>query len=231
MTAADPVDVVLFDVDDTLCSYRRSVPELLAQAFETVGVEPLFDASDYYAAYDRFSDDAAGINDLRERCFETLAADAGRDPGIGRAIAAVYATKRDHSDVEPLPGAVETVTRLRDDYGYVVGVVTNGAPEMQGQKLEAIGLADAFASVVHAGYDAPAKPDPTPFEVALDELETSPDRAVHVGDSVETDVAGAAAAGIRSAWLADGRATVPEPAPDHVLDSIASLAERPWVTG
>ncbi|PSQ56909.1 haloacid dehalogenase, partial [Halobacteriales archaeon SW_7_71_33] len=37
MTAVD-VETVLFDLDDTLCTYRRSGAELLSLAFDRVGV-------------------------------------------------------------------------------------------------------------------------------------------------------------------------------------------------
>lgn len=231
MTRPDPVDAVLFDVDDTLCTYRRSVHELLDHAFEAVGVEPFFEASDYYDAYERYAEEAEGVRDLRARCFAALAEAVGRDPEVGRAVAAAYAAERDHSNVRALPGAVKTVERLRDEHGYAVGVVTNGAPGMQARKLDAVGLADAFGTVVHAGYDAPAKPSPDPFHAALSALDARPERAVHVGDSLSADVAGAHAAGLRSAWIADGREREPEldPEPHHVLDSVAALAERPWV--
>lgn len=46
MTA--PVDAVLFDLDDTRCSYRRSSAELLAVAFDhrTVGAPPTVTVKD-----------------------------------------------------------------------------------------------------------------------------------------------------------------------------------------
>ena len=85
-----------------------------------------------------------------------------------------------------------------------VGVVTNGAPEMQQAKLRGLGLDNAFETVVHAGYDALAKPHPEPFERALDSLDADPSQAVHVGNSLSSDVAGAHAAGLDSAWLDTG---------------------------
>src|SRR5699024_9714395 len=107
-----------------------------------------------------------------------------------------------------------------------VGVVTNGPPEMQSDKLAALGLDDAFETVVHAGYDAPAKPDPEPFHRALSALDGEPASAVHIGNSLSSDVAGAQAAGLRSVWLDDG--STPDPVPDHTLASMEELANPPW---
>ncbi|EMA49964.1 MULTISPECIES: HAD family hydrolase [Halococcus] len=221
-----PVDTVLFDIDDTLCAYRRSGADVLTAAFEATGVEPFFGIEDYYDRYSAFVDRTDTIHELRTACFAALADERGRDPDHGRAVAAAYADERDHRAVDALPGAREAVDRLGADHR--LGVVTNGAPGMQAEKLAAIGLDDAFEVVVHAGYDAPAKPDPAPFHHALDALDTDPDSTVHVGNSLTSDVPGAQAAGLRAAWLADG--STPDPVPAYTLDSMTALHEPPWQT-
>ena len=221
-----PVETVLFDLDDTLCTYRRSGAELLSLAFDRVGVEPFFEVETYYGRYERYVDDSDGVVDLRERCFADIAAERGRDPGVGRAVARAYADERDHSNVDPLPGAVETVERLAGEYR--LGLVTNGAPGMQRQKLDGLSFGDAFETVVYAGYEVPAKPAPEPFERALADLDAHPERAVHVGNSPSADVDGAHAAGLRAALLPDGPPTETAGEPDYILDSLSDLTAPPW---
>ncbi len=223
---SDPVETVLFDLDDTLCAYRRGGAELLSVAFDRVGVEPFFNVEEYYGRYEAFAEESDGIADLRERCFAAIAADRGRDPDVGRAVARAYADERDHSNVRPLPGATDAVRSLGAD--HALGVVTNGAPEMQRAKLSALPFADAFETVVFAGYDTPAKPDPEPFEVALSDLDTAPERAVHVGNSPSADVDGAHAAGARATLLPDGPPTAAETTPDYRVESLFELADPPW---
>lgn len=218
------VDTVLFDIDGTLCEYRRSRHELLANSFETAGVSPFFTIEDYIARYDEFTVDADSIEELRAACFAALADERGYDPDLGRSVAETYTADRDHSNVRFLPGAHEALTTLSDDHR--VGVVTNGAPEMQAQKLAALGLDDSFETIVHAGYDAPAKPDPEPFHRALAALDADPDSTVHIGNSLAADIAGAHAAGLGSVWLDDG--TEPDPVPDYTLASMEELTEPPW---
>jgi putative hydrolase of the HAD superfamily len=221
------VTAVLFDIDDTLCVYRRRGPELLSLAFDAVGVEPYFTAAEYYDRYPEFADGTDSVAELRRTCFAAISEERGRDPALGRAVADAYATERDHANVDFLPGAREALAALADRYR--LGIVTNGAPEMQAQKLAALGLADRFETVVHAGYDAPAKPAPEPFERALAALGVSADRTIHVGDGLETDVAGAKAAGLTAAWLSDGTDPAQDhPDPDYVFGSMHALAERPW---
>ena len=218
------VDAVLFDLDDTLCEYRRSGEELLAAAFDDVGVDRFFEASEYYAHYEEFMQRTDSMVDLRRECFAAIAEDRGRDPEVGRAVADAYAAERDHANVRPLPSAGEAVEALAADHR--LAVLTNGAPEMQSEKLSALPFRDAFEAVVHAGYDAPRKPKPDPYHYALDLLDATPERAVHVGNSLSTDVPGAHAAGVRSAWLSDG--SDPEPVPDYRLDSLRDLVTPPW---
>jgi len=220
-------EAVLFDVDDTLCRYRRTGDELLAAAFERTGHDPFITREEYHDRYPEFVDDSDSMTDLREQCFAAIAGGKGRDPSVGRRIAEVYADERDHGNVEPLAG-VETALSALDD--LPLGVVTNGAPAMQSAKLEALGLADAFDVVVHAGYDAPAKPSPAPFEAALSVLSVRPERAVHVGNSLRSDVAGARAAGVGAVWLAEEAdpSTARDPEPDH---AISTLSELPSVIG
>jgi putative hydrolase of the HAD superfamily len=224
----EPVEAVLFDLDDTLLRYRRPPGEVLAAAFETVGVEPLFPVSAYYDRFSEFADRTGSMAELRRECFAALCRDRGHDPGVGREVADAYAAARDHRDVELLPGARETVERLASDYR--LGVVTNGPPDAQRQKLDASGLEPTFDTVVYAGTDAPAKPAPEPFALALDNLGVDAAAAVHVGNSPESDVAGAHAAGLRSVWIPDVGRDSDEASveADYRLGSLSELRSPPW---
>ncbi|WP_137284815.1 HAD family hydrolase [Halorussus salinisoli] len=226
---ATDVDAVLFDLDGTLVEYERPTAQLLDLAFESAEIDPFFDVTDYL---DRFGDHltpGVTIREGRANCFAEIADDYGYDPERGRAVAEAFAAERDHSRVERLSGARETLDALAAD--HALGVVTNGPPEMQTTKLEAAGLADRFETVVFAGHDAAAKPDPEPFEVALADLGAKADRAIHVGNSLSSDVAGAHAAGLRSVWVPAEEGVEPDPEPHHAFESLESLAgsgRLPW---
>ncbi|MEF8830623.1 MAG: HAD family hydrolase [Halobacteriales archaeon] len=223
--ATDPVDAVLFDLDETLCAYRRDGATVLSAAFVDAGVEPFFDVDDYYRRYGEYVADTDSVEQLRERCFADLAEERGLDPAAGRAVARAYADERDQTNVEAMPGAHDVVETLARDHR--IGLVTNGAPGMQQTKLAALGLDGGFETVVYAGYDAASKPDPEPFDLALSDLDVERERAVHVGNSPESDVAGAHAAGLRSVWLReDGRS--PERPPDWTVESLTELLDPPW---
>lgn len=224
-----PVDAVLFDLDDTLCRYRRSGAELLALCFERVGVDPFFTVEEYHARYDEHLGVIDDMTQFRERCFVEVAEAKDRAPDLAREVARAYADERDQSAVDLVTGAMEAVDALAVDHH--LGLVTNGPPDMQREKLSAIGLTDAFDVTVFAGFETAAKPNPEPFHAALEELGVDGERAVHVGNSLTTDVDGAKRAGVRAAWVrseAVDSGVDLDPAPDYVLAGLAALAERPW---
>jgi putative hydrolase of the HAD superfamily len=78
--------------------------------------------------------------------------------------------------------------------------------------------------VVTSARAGAAKPDPAIFEVALQEVRCSAENALFVGDSPETDIAGARSAGLR-AVLIDRSATIGDSGDVEVLPSLEGLPE------
>ncbi len=215
---------VFLDLDDTLLTYRRSPGELLTASFAATGEDPFFDVKEYYAIFDDYVGQFTDSRDVRRACFEHLARDHGRNPETGRRVAEAYAEMRDHTAVDLLPGAIDVVETLAET--YPLAVITNGPAEAQGKKLAATGLDEYVDVTVFAGDDASAKPDPEPFERALDAVGVDPAGAIHVGDSLETDVRGAAVVGIPSVWIGpedplDGIV------PDYRITGIDALLDLP----
>jgi putative hydrolase of the HAD superfamily len=64
--------------------------------------------------------------------------------------------------------------------------------------LDRCGLAPLLDGVVSSAEAGALKPDPAIFALALDLAGCEPEEALHVGDTVEEDVEGARAAGVRA---------------------------------
>lgn len=220
------VEAVLFDLDDTLCVYDQSADEVLDAAFDATGVAPFVDGDEYVARFDEFVDAGETVAEIRRAAFAAFAEEAGHDPGVGHELASAYAERRDPGGVRFTAGARRALDALSD---YRVGLVTNGDPDLQSPKLDSLGIANRFETVVHGGIDAPYKPDPEPFHLALDELDATPENAVHVGNSLESDVRGALAAGLRTVWVPRGENDPdPDPQPHYVCETLAAVADEPW---
>lgn len=216
-------ETVLFDLDATLCEYRQDAADVLAAAFDAVGAEPFCDPPTLWSAADDVPDADDDVH-FMEQAFGLAAERNGGDPARTCALAEAYSDAIDHSDVRLRDGARAALDAVREDYR--VGLVTNGGRPAQEEKLDALGLHDAFETVVYAGDMTPPKPDPAPFHHALDDLGATADRAVHVGDSLSADVAGARAAGLGAVWVPHEDAGTPdEHAPDHTLETPEELPD------
>src|SRR5258707_935413 len=84
---------------------------------------------------------------------------------------------------------------------HALALVTNGAPDVQREKLAPTTLAAHFKAIVISAELGIGKPDPRIFRSALDAFDVPSGDAVVVGDSLERDIEGARRAGIRSVWI------------------------------
>jgi len=90
--------------------------------------------------------------------------------------------------------------------------------------LEESELLEYFEVVVISGEIGYRKPHPRIFQHALKRLGVKPWEAVHVGNSVREDVAGAKGVGMWAIWVRDeGEGGVVGVQPDVVVDSIAEV--------
>jgi FMN phosphatase YigB (HAD superfamily) len=92
------------------------------------------------------------------------------------------------------------------------------------------GIESVFRVLVFSSDTRSVKPSAKLFRTALDALGASPADALFVGDSLDRDVAPARRLGLRTAWVARGRAgeVAADDPPDHRLDTILDL-DRPVV--
>jgi len=220
------VSAVLFDLDETLCDYRRSSSEVLELAFDEIGVDPLFDVDSYHRIAERYIDEVESKAERRARCFADLAERKGHDRSLGREVARAYADLRDHGDVVAFADCQEVLSEFGTE--CALGIVTNGEAAMQNPKLDALGIREHIESIVYAGIETPAKPATDPFEHALADLGASADHAIFVGNSLDTDIRGANRAGLTSVWMpldrdADANPQTEMDEPDYRIDSLGDI--------
>lgn len=108
-----------------------------------------------------------------------------------------------------------------------LGMITNGASDIQRAKILGSELADFFDVILVSGEEGFGKPKPEIFRLAIDRLDADEAGAVMIGDSLARDVAGAAGVGLKSIWVNRlGRQRSEQfPAPDAEMRDLARLAE------
>jgi len=87
-----------------------------------------------------------------------------------------------------------------------MGIISNvSSHEVALEILKHVKLDQYFERVVTSAYTGIRKPDPGIFLYALREFRTTPDRAIHVGDSEVHDIRGAMPVGIRTVLVKKDR--------------------------
>jgi putative hydrolase of the HAD superfamily len=146
----------------------------------------------YYKEHSHEGRDDDSLAALRARCADILSWELDREVPVQ--------TMMDSIRFFAYPDAAPALAALAGR-GVRLVCVSNwdiSLPDV----LARCGLADAFDGVVTSAGSGARKPDPAIFAAALDLAGCSADEALHVGDTLEEDVAGAGAAGI-SALLLD----------------------------
>lgn len=123
------------------------------------------------------------------------------------------------------PDVVPVLERLRESRR--VALVTNGAPDVQREKIAASGLTGYFDAIVVSGELGIGKPEPRIFAHALGLVGAQPEAALMVGDNLWRDVAGAQRVGMRAIWINRMERRIPEGAevvPDGTITGLGELA-------
>jgi putative hydrolase of the HAD superfamily len=145
-------------------------------------------------------------------------------PMLAGQIVEAYALRRDE-DVQPFPGALDTLRRLREA-GVRLALLTNGSAALQWRKIERHALANLFDCIVVEGEFGCGKPDPRVYRHALSRLEARPSETWMAGDNLEWDVAAPQRLGITGIWLDVAAAGLPPACPiqpDRIIRALTDL--------
>lgn len=195
--------LVSFDVDDTLLDFQtmqRQGMATVAEAMHTLlGGDHAHLTTDYLI--ERYRQQAATHDPIvapwrvvRRGVFATILAESGRTDAEAQADALIAAYLRTFAaTLDFLPGARELLAALRGR--VALGWVTNGNTTPQDA-----GVADLFGVVITPDQHRLKKPDRAVFEEAARQAGCTLAEILHVGDSLNSDVAGAQAAGCRGVW-------------------------------
>ena len=217
-------DAVMFDVGGTLLNVGRDPRECAIEAVAHLGRVSL----DAYAAGIeqaqrewRESGGKPETEDLTEtwvghnkRALE-LADFKGDIASAARLMEASFLADgwELFSDVH---AALTTIRAL----GLPMGIISNWPPTLE-STLRRLKIRDYFGPVVASGIVGFTKPHPQIFRIALREIGVAAHRALYVGDNMQNDVGGAAAANI-DALLIDRADLFPS-----IPRRIRSLVELP----
>lgn len=218
------VRAVLLDAFGTLVKMEPPAPRLRAE-LRVRGIEVAADAAEaafraeiaFYLDHHLEGRDERSLDRLRDRCAEVIAETLGLAAAERPVVrAAMLASLRFSAQ----PDARRALQALRARGARLVAA-SNWDCSLA-QALEDAGLGSLLDGVIASAAVGAAKPATAVFEAALAAAEVDREAAVHVGDSLAHDVAGARAAGV-DAILLDRRGD----ARGASVPTIRSLEELP----
>jgi HAD superfamily hydrolase (TIGR01549 family) len=216
------LDAVLFDWGDTLMRWAWD-PELLAEGhaagFRALGRTPVAGFTARFA--EKYLPRLLRPATLEEVDYAAVVREAlaGAGVEIGDEELGRY-LEAEHEAWSPARMLASTTHALLDTLrgrGLKVGLVSNALdpPGLLHRDLEQTGVAERLDVAVFSSEIGWRKPHPAIFERALAALGVEPDGVLFVGDTLATDVAGAAALGMhtcQAVWFrADDDPDGPEP--------------------
>ncbi|MEU4729619.1 HAD family hydrolase [Streptomyces sp. NPDC023588] len=212
--------LVIFDLDQTLVDRQSALSDTVAGLCRAHALGP--DAEQWLRTELADRANAADFARLREAFgLEVPAAQLWQEY-ISRMA----------SSVTCRPKVLEGLAHLRVA-GWTIGIVTNGAGDIQRAKLAGTGLTDLVDGVAVSGDLEIRKPDRRLFELAASRCGVNlADGGWMIGDNPAGDIGGGHQAGLRTIWLR-GRLwpedlTAAHHVVDGVTDAINILLNETW---
>ncbi len=226
------ISVISFDGDMTLWDFRKVMRHSLKHTLKAIqqqvptqrALELTVD--EMIVIRNQFAEEVKGkiwnLEEIRLRAFERTLEHIGHpDTELAAYLNAMYLKHR-FEDIELYPDVIPTFDVLAPH--FKLGLLSNG-----NTYPERCGLEDRFVFVIFSQDVQVEKPDPRIFEITALQAGCELAQMLHVGDSLENDVAGAQNVGASAVWLnREGVQNNTATQPDY---EVTSLTEIPIILG
>jgi putative hydrolase of the HAD superfamily len=180
----DDIDVVIFDLDDTLYSEKQYVRSGYGKIAEFLDKKEL--ASVMWSIFERGGqaiDEALKSVDLLDKKAEALRIYRGQKP-----------------DIELYPGVRELLERIQEK--KKIGIITDGRPEGQRAKLEALKIqVDKIIITDELGGMEFRKPNEKAFRIMQEFFQVPFKQMVYIGDNAKKDFVAPEKLGMKSIYF------------------------------
>ena len=224
------LQAVLFDWGDTLMRWDWQ-PELLdaghAAGLRAIGRDPAPSVTERFR--DAYLPLLWAPGTLEEVEYPALVRELLREEGIEVGDEELERfLEAEHAAWEPARQLATTTHALLEslrDRGLRLGLVSNALdpPELLHRDLQQLGVAERLDVAVFSSEVGWRKPHPAIFERALAELDVPAEQALFVGDTIATDIAGAAGLGMHTCQAVWFRADDDEHGPDPEFQAFSQM--------
>ena len=228
------IKAVIFDVDNTLYSYKKAheaaFEALLAYAGRTLGISrDIFEKlhQDTEKELRVYMGETAAVHN---RCirYQIILEHQGLPlyPHVLKMNDLYWDTLL--GAAAPSAGAPDTMRRLKEQ-GVRIGIGTDMTARMQFKKLEALGLLSYIDFLVSSEEAGAEKPEPAFFARCVEKAGCGRRECLFVGDSLRKDVRGAMDAGLMAVWYdpEDSGGLTDVPRITHMAQLLQIMEELP----
>ncbi len=176
--------------------------------------------------YTTFDDRIIGILPDAEACIDRICEELGvRINASQREDAGCIRYNLNINTMKPVPGAVETVTRVKA-LGHRIALVSDCSSEVP-RVWPTTPFRPLFDAAIFSCMVGIKKPDPRIYRMATSQLGVEPNACLYVGDGSSRELTGAAAVGMHPVLVRD---PAEDPAAIHRVEAEADTWHGPVIT-
>jgi putative hydrolase of the HAD superfamily len=201
---------LFFDLDHTLWDFETNAKETLHELYvlNNLHEKNINDFDEFFTHYKyhnerlwrRYEQGFIKQSELRwKRMWHTLLEYKIGDEMLAKKLAAEFLERLPFKK-EVFPYTAEILTYLKNK-NYQLHLITNGFEEIQFNKLQSSNIHHYFKEIITSEKSQSLKPKIEIFEYALNLANAKKDESIMIGDNQETDIEGAANAGLDTVFV------------------------------
>lgn len=217
---------LIFDLDNTVFDYNRAEDFALEQTFTQLNCPVDEELKSSYReinerTWKRFEKGEISSKQLRVIRFEVFSKTHNLNWNA-EEVSSIYLENLGRGGFL-IEGADKLLFEIEKD--FIIASVTNGISDVQRSRLKNSPLNNFFKNLVISDEVGVAKPDPEIFRILFDKAGfKNKSEALMIGDSLSSDIAGAAAFGIASCWYnPHGLSAEGDVRPDYEIKNLEQL--------
>lgn len=198
---------LFIDLDDTVYDFSAASRESFRETYEQLGYGRYFDSFEHYLSiYEPYNLELWRIygegkitkDELnRRRYSHPLEVVGVNDPQLAATFCR-EALGRIPTKGHLMPGAIELLEYLRPKYNMYI--LSNGFKELQSRKMQTAGIDGYFDALILSEDIGVNKPDRRLYDHAIAHTASKLEESLMIGDMFDTDIVGAANAGMDSIY-------------------------------
>ena len=158
-------------------------------------------------------------DEIKARRFEIFLRKIGRNDVDYAKLAKLYQENLSNEAIL-IPGAIETLGRVKGKKGISSFIITNGTPSVQRSRIEKADIGKYFDDVFISREIGFQKPDVRFFDYVLEKIKGVREKSIVIGDSETSDIKGAVNAGMRSIYIGKERSRLATWSVERIAESI-----------